>query len=90
MLPLLWLAFTAPPMTLDIVSTPVIEPVVVQRLLAPLCGDHDYFERGRNRRSVLRHDQSRYDERRECGVAGEDGRDGARQLAIALHHQIPQ
>ena len=35
MLPLLWLAFTAPPITLDIASTPVIEPVVVQRLLAP-------------------------------------------------------
>ena len=35
MLPLLWLAFTAPPITLDIVSTPVIEPVVVQRLLEP-------------------------------------------------------
>lgn len=35
MLPLLWLAFTAPPITLDIAATPVIEPVVVQRLLAP-------------------------------------------------------
>lgn len=35
MLPLLWLAFTAPPITLDIASTPVLEPVVVQRLLAP-------------------------------------------------------
>lgn len=35
MLPLLWLAFTAPPITLDQASTPVIEPVVVQRLLAP-------------------------------------------------------
>lgn len=35
MLPLLWLAFTAPPITLDIASTPVIEPAVVQRLLAP-------------------------------------------------------
>lgn len=35
MLPLLWLAFTAPPITLDIAATPVLEPVVVQRLLAP-------------------------------------------------------
>ncbi len=35
MLPLLWLAFTAPPITLDLASIPVIEPVVVQRLLEP-------------------------------------------------------
>lgn len=35
MLPLLWLAFTAPPITLDHAPAPIIEPVVVQRLLAP-------------------------------------------------------
>ncbi|MEF9979356.1 MAG: DUF481 domain-containing protein [Thermomonas sp.] len=35
MLPLLWLAFTAPPITLDHVPAPIIEPVVAQRLLAP-------------------------------------------------------
>ena len=35
MLPLLWLAFTAPPITLDHVPAPLIEPVVAQRLLAP-------------------------------------------------------
>lgn len=35
MLPLLWLAFTAPPITLELASIPVIEPVVVQRLLEP-------------------------------------------------------
>lgn len=35
MLPLLWLAFTAPPITLFHVPAPIIEPVVVQRLLAP-------------------------------------------------------
>lgn len=35
MLPLLWLAFTAPPITLDHVPAPILEPVVAQRLLAP-------------------------------------------------------
>lgn len=35
MLPLLWLAFTAPPITLDHVPASIIEPVVAQRLLAP-------------------------------------------------------
>ena len=35
MLPLLWLAFTAPPITLGHAPAPIIEPVVVQRLLAP-------------------------------------------------------
>ena len=35
MLPLLWLAFTAPPITFDHVPMPIIEPVVAQRLLAP-------------------------------------------------------
>ena len=35
MLPLLWLAFSAPPIAFDAALTPLLEPAVVERLLAP-------------------------------------------------------